>query len=226
MVRFVGKEVKHVARRKNDGAQAFGTLFVLGIVLTIVISIMRYVWEHFWFFLLLALIIIISVVQFKRYKRKKDEELRLQFKNKYGYDKSVYDLMQLVNQLFDLEKRKLSPSEKQLKSQLKINYQQLLNQIGFGYVYFVREQATGTVKIGKANDPYQRIVKGFGVKFPYKLDVVYLIKSNNDYLLESHFHAIFDSKRINGEWFELTDEDVAWIQSRDYSLEMLQLLGD
>jgi hypothetical protein len=74
-----------------------------------------------------------------------------------------------------------------------------------GFVYVVR--GGGYHKIGKAKDLDAR-VKWFELKLPFEIEVVLVIPSNYYSALERELHTTFEHKRVNGEWFQLTDEDV------------------
>ncbi|WP_066061426.1 GIY-YIG nuclease family protein [Neobacillus soli] len=143
----------------------------------------------------------------------------------YGLDEEIYNIIQYLNQLLHIQKHHLTKNEREQKAAILNNYNLYIQKLGYGYVYFVKENTKGAIKIGKAKDPYDRIVNGFGVKIPFELEVVYLIKTWNDTKLESAFHDIFKNKRVNGEWFSLNEEDIVWIKSKNYPIEMLNLLS-
>lgn len=79
-----------------------------------------------------------------------------------------------------------------------------------GYVYLV-QSPTGAYKIGKAKDPSNR-QKTFDVKLPFEVEFIALIQSDDMRKLEAELHAQFADKRVNGEWFNLTPEDVEYIK--------------
>lgn len=80
-----------------------------------------------------------------------------------------------------------------------------------GYVYLVQEPK-GTYKIGRALDVQDRM-RTFGIKLPYKVDLLAVIQSGDYVATEQELHFKFAEKRVDGEWFALTDEDVAYIKS-------------
>ncbi len=80
-----------------------------------------------------------------------------------------------------------------------------------GYVYLIRS-VTGHYKIGRTRDPKKRMAT-FGVKLPFEVEFECLIKCEDMAQAEQELHAKFDHKRVNGEWFALSDEDVAYIKS-------------
>lgn len=75
-----------------------------------------------------------------------------------------------------------------------------------GYVYLWQAD-NGLYKIGWAKDPDARINK-LGVVLPYSLEEIHRIKSDDAPVLEKRLHEIFDSQWVNGEWFDLSTEDV------------------
>lgn len=79
-----------------------------------------------------------------------------------------------------------------------------------GYVYLLKSP-TGAYKIGRTKDPTNRL-KTFEVKLPFEVDYVCVIQSNDMYGLEADLHAYYADKRINGEWFALTSDDVEQIK--------------
>ncbi|MFN9644414.1 MAG: GIY-YIG nuclease family protein [Cyanobacteriota bacterium] len=68
-------------------------------------------------------------------------------------------------------------------------------------------------KIGKAKDLNQR-VKQIKLHPPYSLDTLHSIETDDSIGIESCWHICFARKRANGEWFLMTDDDVATFVSR------------
>jgi hypothetical protein len=79
-----------------------------------------------------------------------------------------------------------------------------------GYVYLVKS-VSGHYKIGRAKDPNNR-AKTFGVQLPFEIEFVAVIKTDDYVALEEQLHAKYQDKRVNGEWFALTPEDVEYIK--------------
>lgn len=69
-----------------------------------------------------------------------------------------------------------------------------------GFVYLVGSERFGWYKIGNAKDATVRLEQ-LGILLPFKLEVFAIWKSENHHLLEKQAHRIFDSFRLNGEWF-------------------------
>lgn len=76
-----------------------------------------------------------------------------------------------------------------------------------GYVYLVREHG-GSHKIGWTTHPNRRIWEEISPKLPHPLVLVAAIATDDAIALESALHARFASKRLQGEWFSLGEEDV------------------
>jgi len=81
----------------------------------------------------------------------------------------------------------------------------------YGYVYLIRTPL-GVYKIGKTKSPQKRIKK-LGVQLPFEIDVIHLIRSDNYTKAEAALHDKYKNKRVNGEWFNLSDIDVKDIQN-------------
>lgn len=80
-----------------------------------------------------------------------------------------------------------------------------------GYVYLLKS-STGHYKIGRAKNPEKRLAT-FTIKLPFEVDYECLIYSDDMWFLERELHIRFKEKRIQGEWFMLDDEDIAYIKS-------------
>jgi len=81
-----------------------------------------------------------------------------------------------------------------------------------GYVYLLKSE-TGETKIGRTLKIDQRIFH-FTTNLPYELSLI-LYTETDDYLgLERRLHEEYSDKRLRGEWFNLTDEDIKNITER------------
>ena len=81
-----------------------------------------------------------------------------------------------------------------------------------GYVYLLAGIHDPTLfKIGRTNNPDNRL-KTFNVKLPFEVEYICTIKTDDMFKLERELHFKFASKRLNGEWFKLTSEDVEYIK--------------
>jgi hypothetical protein len=82
-----------------------------------------------------------------------------------------------------------------------------------GWVYFLKAD-NGLTKIGRTKDLDKRMFH-FTVKLPYKLEVIHSIKTDYTIQLEKRLHEKYDSFRVRGEWFALSDEHLEEIKG-DY----------
>ena len=76
-----------------------------------------------------------------------------------------------------------------------------------GYVYLVRDHG-GCYKIGRTTNLQRRIWDQISPVLPYPLELVAALATETPASLESTLHLIFDEKRLGGEWFKLTNDDV------------------
>lgn len=73
-----------------------------------------------------------------------------------------------------------------------------------GYVYFLKSDYG--FKIGCTSNITKRI-NLFAVKLPFKTELHSFVKTSNYSLLESQLHGLLKDKRINGEWFDISEYD-------------------
>lgn len=91
-----------------------------------------------------------------------------------------------------------------------------LMQSGYRYpkggeqTYLMRDVNTGYTKIGKSIDPKRR-ERGFKCS-NLAIELRYVCNSN----VETELHQKFADKRVDREWFNLTDEDIMYI-CRNYN---------
>lgn len=86
---------------------------------------------------------------------------------------------------------------------------QMTRESRFGYVYIIEGTHEGITKhkIGKANNLRDRVAT-FNVKLPFDIRVVASFYVQNAREFEGELHAFMKAKRIAGEWFDLTPEDL------------------
>lgn len=83
--------------------------------------------------------------------------------------------------------------------------------LNFGYVYLVRS-VSGYYKIGRTKNPNSR-VRTFGVELPFEIELEHVIPCADYIAAEKQLHQRYADKRLNGEWFALTDGEVVEIKS-------------
>jgi hypothetical protein len=73
-----------------------------------------------------------------------------------------------------------------------------------GFVYLIESFYEGntTYKIGKTNRKINKRLKEINTLNPSQLKVLFIFESKNYGVLEKTLHRIYESKKINGEWFK------------------------
>lgn len=79
-----------------------------------------------------------------------------------------------------------------------------------GVVYLL--QGGQYFKIGKSIDPDKRLTQ-IKLQLPFAVEVVHLIHAAHPAQVESYWHRRFAARRQNGEWFLLTEAEVAEFKS-------------
>ncbi|MBI3246855.1 MAG: GIY-YIG nuclease family protein [Deltaproteobacteria bacterium] len=82
-----------------------------------------------------------------------------------------------------------------------------------GYVYLVKHGAH--FKIGRSNDVTRRR-REISLLLPEELKHVHIIETDDPEGIEAYWHRRFASRRVRGEWFALTTEDIAAFKRRRY----------
>lgn len=82
-----------------------------------------------------------------------------------------------------------------------------------GYVY-VLQSAYGH-KVGRTRNMPSRM-RAFGVKLPIMYTIPLCAWFDDHIEAEASYHRMFSEKRVNGEWFNLEEQDVALIRARQY----------
>lgn len=79
-----------------------------------------------------------------------------------------------------------------------------------GWVYILEGEES--YKIGRSKDPWKR-QNQIGIKLPFEVELIYTTYSLHHKELEKSLHERFNDKRLNGEWFDLEDEDIEFIKT-------------
>ncbi len=91
--------------------------------------------------------------------------------------------------------------------------QVLVQSATIGFVYLVKSNRF--YKIGKSNAAGRREYE-LALQLPEKATMAHVIRTDDPTGIEAYWHKRFDSKRKNGEWFELNAVDVATFKRRKF----------
>ena len=92
-----------------------------------------------------------------------------------------------------------------LKKSEKKEIDDLSNAGSIGEVYLFKSGRY--YKIGKTNDTVRRGSE-IRIQLPEKLDLIHSIKTDDPSGIEAYWHKRFASKRMQGEWFDLSTTDI------------------
>ncbi len=117
---------------------------------------------------------------------------------------------QYINAVNDL-RQEWQNRETDRSKQAKVSGISSLGSGYAGYVYLLKSMS-GYYKIGRTKNPKNRLAT-FSVKLPFEVEFEHVIECRDMYRLEKSLHSHFAERRVNGEWFDLSADDVAYIKS-------------
>jgi hypothetical protein len=95
---------------------------------------------------------------------------------------------------------------------------------GDNCVYVIKHKGKSSIyKIGKSSDFYQRLemIQSYNAA---ELEVVLVQKTSLNSYLEKILHFEFKSKKIRGEWFDLSKEDVVRLKELVSNMDSIEFL--
>ena len=82
-----------------------------------------------------------------------------------------------------------------------------------GFVYLLK--ANRYFKIGRSSS-FERRSRELAIQLPERAETVHVIRTDDPIGIELYWHRRFESKRKNGEWFELSAKDVKAFKRRKF----------
>jgi Meiotically up-regulated gene 113 len=82
-----------------------------------------------------------------------------------------------------------------------------------GEVYLLR--VGRHYKVGRTN-AFGRRERELAIQMPQRAETIHVIKTDDPVGIEAYWHARFAARRLNGEWFALTTQDVAAFRRRKF----------
>ena len=76
-----------------------------------------------------------------------------------------------------------------------------------GYVYLLKHGSRREYKIGRTNNRLRREGE-IGVELPEKIEPIHVIETDDPAGIEAYWHRRFAEKRGEGEWFDLSPDDI------------------
>ena len=102
-----------------------------------------------------------------------------------------------------------------LETLVEVGQEAVASAIGSadGFVYLMKSGRY--YKIGKTNSVGRR-EREIALQMPESIEVIHEIKTDDPTGIEAYWHNRFDAKKKNGEWFDLSREDVSAFRRRKF----------
>lgn len=89
----------------------------------------------------------------------------------------------------------------------KVESLQTTAKVEVGYVYLLQHGSKREYKIGRTNNALRREGE-INIELPHGVEPLHVISTDDAAGVENYWHRRFAAKRLNGEWFALTGDDV------------------
>lgn len=123
----------------------------------------------------------------------------------------LYDFVQQVLQYIQQKKAQAWKAYQLKKDQeQKREQQRQQRRKAQGYVYLLASKHG--YKIGKTRRPSQRLT-ALPTLLPFETKRIFCQQYRDYHSIEHELHEHFQDKHLNGEWFELTAQDIAFVKS-------------
>ena len=139
----------------------------------------------------------------------------------HQYVRKKPELEKLLNQLIHSNE----PIKVTKKAQELLNVKQHKKiQVREGeYVYLIQESVSKTIKIGYTNNPNRRLTE-FKIQLPFEIEHIHTIRCAKGRETEKLLHQHYRKKRVNGEWFHLSDQDVEDIKKLNLPRKIVAMI--
>ncbi len=142
-----------------------------------------------------------SASTFQRFGEKPELAMALiVYCKKIGGYEHVIDICKPITKL---KKRKTNKTNTNLETENKNTEE--------GYVYLI--QFGTEYKIGTSNNVERRF-RQLKTQMPYDGKIIHTITTGDPLGIEAYWHKYYDSKRLKGEWFKLTNSDIKYFRKR------------
>lgn len=80
-------------------------------------------------------------------------------------------------------------------------------------IYVFKQAGSEFYKIGITKKPLEERIMQLQTGNPNKIEAVVCFETKHNYRMEVAVHAYYRLKRVDGEWFQLTEEDLSNFKS-------------
>jgi hypothetical protein len=87
------------------------------------------------------------------------------------------------------------------------------SNVGLGYVYLIKWG--DHFKIGRSDDP-GRALKEIRAQLPTSASIIHVIETDDPVGIEAYWHNRFADRRLRGEWFDLSADNIRAFQRRKF----------